>query len=139
HAAYFETSAPPREGDHYAGARYRLWLPPDVSAVRGIIIRQHGCGEGARRYGLDHANDLQWQELARRHGFALLGTELRNTEMCAQWYRVEDGSGDALLRALDQLAVDTGHPEIATVPWALFGHSGGAYWCTGMLFRHPER
>ncbi len=138
-AAYFETSAPPRETDHYAGARYRLWIAPETTSVRGIIIRQHGCGEGARRYGLDHANDLQWQELARRHHFALLGTELRNTEMCAQWYRVEDGSGDALLRALDQLAADTGRPELASVPWALFGHSGGGYWCTGMFFRHPER
>ena len=138
-AAYFETSAPPRENDHYAAARYRLWISPETTTVRGSIILQHGCGEGARRYGLDHANDLQWQELARRHQFALLGTELWNTEMCAQWYRVEDGSGDALLRALDQLAAETGHAELASVPWALFGHSGGGYWCTGMLFRHPER
>lgn len=138
-AAYFETSAPPREGDQYSAARYRLWLPPETPTVRGIIIRQHGCGDGSRRYGLSHANDLQWQELARRHGLALLGTELHSAEMCAQWYHVEGGSADALLRALDQLAAETNHPELSRVPWVLYGHSGGGYWCTGMLFRHPDR
>lgn len=138
-AGYFETSAPPLPGDHYTSAHYRLWIPEEVATLRGVIIRQHGCGEGATRFGLTHANDLQWQELARKHKLALLGTELRISEMCAQWYHVEGGSGDALLRALGQLARDTGHAELESVPWVLFGHSGGGYWSTGMLFRHPER
>jgi len=138
-AAYFETSAPPRPADHYLSAKYRLWIPDNVPTLRGIIIRQHGCGEGATRFGLTHANDLQWQELARKHKMALLGPELRSAEMCAQWNNIAGGSGDALLRALEQLARESGHPELLQVPWALFGHSGGAYWSTGMLFRYPER
>jgi pimeloyl-ACP methyl ester carboxylesterase len=138
-ADYFETSAPPLPGDIYKSAKYRIWIPSEVATLRGIIIRQHGCGEGATGYGLSHANDLQWQELARKHQMALLGTELRISEMCAQWYDVNGGSGDALLRGLAQLARDSGHPELATIPWAIFGHSGGGYWATGMLFRHPER
>lgn len=31
------------------------------------------------------------------------------------------------------------HPELATVPWALWGHSGGGHWAGGMLLLHPER
>jgi len=32
-----------------------------------------------------------------------------------------------------------GRPEIATVPWALWGHSGGGHWCGGMALMYPER
>ena len=28
---------------------------------------------------------------------------------------------------------------LATVPWALWGHSGGGHWAGGMVMLHPER
>lgn len=33
----------------------------------------------------------------------------------------------------------SGHPELSTVPWALWGHSGGGHWAGGMTLLHPER
>jgi hypothetical protein len=33
----------------------------------------------------------------------------------------------------------SGHPELADVPWALWGHSGGAYWSGIMTLLHPDR
>src|SRR5204863_1620730 len=29
--------------------------------------------------------------------------------------------------------------ELARVPWALWGHSGGGHWAGGMVLLHPER
>ncbi len=31
------------------------------------------------------------------------------------------------------------HPELAKVPWALWGHSGGGHWAGGMVLLHPDR
>lgn len=139
YAQYFETSVNPSPGDQYKSARYRMWIPEGVKNIRGILIRQHGCGEEAIKNGLIHANDLQWQALAKKHQMALLGTELRNFELCAQWVNINGGSDIALLKALKTLGRQSNHPEIATAPWALWGHSGGGFWSTNMLLKYPER
>jgi hypothetical protein len=138
-AQYYETAIKPLETEQFKSATYRIWLPPDVREIRGIIVRQHGCGVGASKHGLNHANDLQWQALAQKHRMALLGTELTNDALCAQWFSLKGGSGQAFLRGLAALAITTHHPELTQVPWALWGHSGGGFWCTEMLFEFPER
>ena len=51
----------------------------------------------------------------------------------------EDGSAHALERALEHFAEITGHPEITTIPWCLWGHSGGAIWTMNMVHLYPER
>jgi len=40
---------------------------------------------------------------------------------------------------LDSLAQKTNHSEISTVPWALWGHSGGSIWATAMTGKYPQR
>lgn len=137
-AQYVEINIQPQAGEQFKSAAYRLWIPRNMATVRGIIVKQHGCGTGASNHGLNHANDLQWQALAQKHQMALLGTELTNFEACSQWFNTQAGSGNAFLRALQALAEKTGHAELTAVPWALWGHSGGGFWCTGMLFDHPE-
>ncbi|MEC9131887.1 MAG: hypothetical protein VYE02_10920, partial [Verrucomicrobiota bacterium] len=76
HAETFDQSIEPRQEDAFAAAHYRLWMPRETPELRGILIRQHGCGSGAREKGLDHAQDPQWQALAQKHGFALMGSQL---------------------------------------------------------------
>lgn len=137
-AQYVEINILPQAGEQFKSAAYRLWMPRNTATVRGIIVKQHGCGTGASNHGLNHANDLQWQALAQKHQMALLGTELTNFEACSQWFNTQAGSGKAFLWALRALAEKSGHAELTTVPWALWGHSGGGFWCTGMLFEHPE-
>ncbi|MHA4846701.1 alpha/beta hydrolase family protein [Flavitalea antarctica] len=138
-AQYFEIEILPGTNDQFKKAKYRIWLPEGVRQIRGVIVRQHGCGLAASSKGLDYANDLQWQALAKKFDMALLGTQLENYENCAQWFDTESGSERAFLAALKELSVASSHPEIEMVPWALYGHSGGAYWCTNMLFKYPER
>jgi hypothetical protein len=140
HAASFDCTVQPREEDAFEKADYRLWLPEDTPEIRGILFRQHGCGPGARMFGLEHANDIQWQALAQKHGFALMGSQLwAPEEDCSTWTMPEDGSANAFLNAIGQFAKATGHPELETVPWCLWGHSGGAIWTVNMCYLYPER
>jgi hypothetical protein len=140
HAETFDRSIEPRQEDAFAAAHYRLWMPRETPELRGLLIRQHGCGSGAREKGLDHAQDPQWQALAQKHGFALMGSQLwAPEEDCSTWTMPEDGSAHALERALEHFAEITGHPEMTTIPWCLWGHSGGAIWTMNMVYLYPER
>ena len=55
------------------------------------------------------------------------------------WCDPRNGSDGAFRKALADLGKRSGHPELATVPWALWGHSGGGHWLGGMVMLHPER
>ena len=45
---------------------YTIWiLRPQTKC--GIIVHQHGCGEGSCKSGLSGAYDLHWQALAEKH------------------------------------------------------------------------
>lgn len=120
---------------------YTVWIPPDVTTVRGVIVHQHGCGEGSCKSGLTGAYDLHWQSLARKHDCALLAPSYEQPDKadCQMWCDPRNGSSDAFQKCLVDLGAMSGHPELATVPWALWGHSGGGHWAGGMVLLHPER
>ncbi|WP_437223282.1 hypothetical protein SH661x_003150 [Planctomicrobium sp. SH661] len=120
---------------------YRIWIPGDAKTLRGIIVHQHGCGAEASASGLDFADDLQWQALARKWNCALLGPSYRLApeQDCWIWADPRSGSRVRFLTALDDFAKESGHPEISTVPWCLWGHSGGGSWVSLMQTIHPER
>ncbi len=58
---------------------------------------------------------------------------------CSLWCDPRNGSDQAFQKALAELGAKSGHPELARVPWALWGHSGGAAWAGSMAMLHPER
>jgi pimeloyl-ACP methyl ester carboxylesterase len=55
------------------------------------------------------------------------------------WFDPRLGSDKTFVKALGEFAAKTGHPELASVPWALWGHSAGAGWADVMSTLHPER
>lgn len=120
---------------------YTLWVPPGVKTLRGVVVHQHGCGEGSCKSGLTAAHDLHWQALARAHDCGLLGPSYEQPEGadCQLWCDPRNGSAAAFQQALVDLGEASGHPELAEVPWALWGHSGGGHWCGGMVMLFPER
>lgn len=137
---YYQISIPPSQEDYYQSADFRIWIPQDVQTIRGVIVKQHGCGDPAAATGLDHANDLQWQALAAKHQLALLGTKFTTgNHPCEYWVLMNYGSGAAFLKALHAFAQQSQHPELDRVPWAFWGHSGGADWATQMLQEYPDR
>lgn len=120
---------------------YTVWIPADVKTLRGVIVHQHGCGQGSCKSGLTGAFDLHWQALARKHGCALLAPSYEQPDKadCQMWCDPRNGSDAAFQKGLVDLGAKSGHPELAKVPWALWGHSGGGHWAGGMVLLHPER
>jgi pimeloyl-ACP methyl ester carboxylesterase len=135
----YEASTQP--GELIYPVNYTVWIPPGVKVLRGVIVHQHGCGEGSCKSGLTGAFDLHWQALARKHECALLAPAYEQPEKadCQMWCDPRNGSDAAFQKALAELGAKSGHPELATVPWALWGHSGGGHWAGGMVLLHPER
>jgi len=120
---------------------YTIWIPKDVKTLRGVIVHQHGCGEGSCKSGLTGAYDLHWQALAQKHDCALLAPsyEQPNGANCQMWCDPRNGSDAAFQKGLVDLGKKSGHPELSKVPWALWGHSGGGHWAGGMVMLHPNR
>lgn len=135
----YEASTQP--GELIFPVNYTVWVPPGVETLRGVIVHQHGCGEGSCKSGLTGAFDLHWQALARKHGCALLAPAYEQPEKadCQMWCDPRNGSDAAFQKGLADLGAKCGHPELAKVPWALWGHSGGGHWAGGMVLLHPER
>lgn len=129
------------QGELIYGVNFTLWIPPDTPQLRGVIVHQHGCGEGSCKSGLTGAYDLHWQALAKKHRCALLAPAYEQPDKadCQMWCDPRNGSDRAFRQCLADFATMTGHPELATVPWALWGHSGGGHWAGGMVMLHPDR
>ena len=137
--AQYEASVTP--GELAYAVNFTVWMPPGVNVLRGVIVHQHGCGEGSCQSGLTGAFDLHWQALAKKHDCALLSPayEQPETADCQLWCDPRKGSAVAFQRALSELGAKSAHPELASVPWALWGHSGGANWAGAMTLLHPDR
>ena len=131
----------PAEGQLQIGVTYTLWIPEGLKEVRGIIVHQHGCGDGSCKGSVTAAYDLHWQALARKTGCALLGPSFHQLkeQNCRLWCDPRNGSDKVFVDSLEKLAAKSGHPEIATAPWCLWGHSGGGFWSSLMQMTHPER
>ena len=133
----------PKQGSMYADPTYYCWLPKDVGTVRTVLVHQHGCTrEGDAQQMM---SDVQWLTLAKKWHAVFIAPKLitggpnDGSTKCNNWDEIANGSGNTYLDALDTLARRAGHPEIKTVPWALWGHSGGAFWITAMTGAHPDR
>lgn len=135
----YEASTKP--GELVYGVNYTIWIPPGVKTLRGVVVHQHGCGEGSCKSGLTGAFDLHWQALAKKHDCALLSPAYEQPDKadCQMWCDPRNGSAAAFMKGLADLGEKSGHPELAKVPWALWGHSGGGHWAGGMVLTHPDR
>ena len=137
----YEAPAEPKAGELPYAVNYTIWIPPGVKTLRGVVVHQHGCGEGSCKSGLTGAFDLHWQALAKKHDCALLSPSYEQPDKadCQLWCDPRNGSSAAFQRGLADLGAKAGHPELAKVPWALWGHSGGGHWAGGITLMHPER
>ncbi len=135
----YEASTEP--GELSFSVHYTVWIPNGVKTLRGVIVHQHGCGEGSCKSGLTGAYDLHWQALAKKHDCALFAAAYEQPDKaeCQLWCDPRNGSSDAFLKSLVDLGAKSGHPELASLPLALWGHSGGGHWGGGMVMLYPER
>jgi hypothetical protein len=108
----------------------KLWIPPGIHPVRGVFISGHGGGGGDSR---DFARDENIRALAMRLGFAVAG--LHNFP----GRRVYEQGAAVFFRALDQFAAMGHHPELANVPFVMYGSSNGGAATYGFVNYAPER
>jgi pimeloyl-ACP methyl ester carboxylesterase len=142
-----EYPASSRPDELQLAVTYNYWLPEGLQRVRGIIVHQHGASIPAAQAGATAAYDLHWQALAKKWDCALLGPSYRVLNDAIDltpggaelWFDPRHGSEKTFLRSLEDVARQSGHAEIANVPWVLWGHSGGGIWSNTMTTLYPER
>jgi pimeloyl-ACP methyl ester carboxylesterase len=145
-AATWEATVPPRDGDHFDHASFRLWIDDAAKSaapsrpLRSLLILAPGWNGDGRSLATDPA----WQKLARQLDAAIVAVHLRSNvreddHAPRLYHRADLGSGAALVRALESFARDTRRPELAKLPWFAWGHSAGGQWAYGLANVYPER
>jgi dienelactone hydrolase len=116
-----DESAPP--GANYAKADFRFWAPDGASKLDGILV----LNPGSNGEGRGQASDPTWRAWAASHKLAIIGTHFvdKQPSIVEDYAEVSKGSGPALLKAINQFATRSHHPELATAPLVLWGMSAG--------------
>ena len=126
-------------GNNFQKAAFRLWIGKDIQKVKGIIVMVPGSNGNGR----DMVNQPEWQALANKHSMAILAADIkdkRSPNMAIEQYAdVKNGTGQAMLDVLSRLATKSGHPELNTVPFALWGMSAGGEFNYEFACWKPER
>lgn len=108
----------------------KLWIPPDVRPVRGVFISGHGGGSGDSR---NFARDENLRAFAMRLGFAVAG--LHNFP----GRRVYTDGAPVFFEALTHFSEMGDHPELANIPFVMYGSSNGGSATYGFVNYAPER
>lgn len=124
------------DGEYYdyrdsAGVQMiKMWIPPGIETIRGVFISGHGGGGGDSR---DFARDENIRAFAARLGFAVAG--LHNFP----GRRVYEQGARFFFNALKKWSEFGQHPEIANLPFVIYGSSNGGATTYGFVNYAPER
>lgn len=117
-------------------ADFRIWLPSDSEAIRGMIV----LVPGANGDGRGQATDRFWQDLAQEIGFGLIACFFKDeNKESTNYSHAHNGSGAAVLAALDAAAEEWDRQELKSVPLLLWGHSAGGQFNYNFACWRPQR
>lgn len=126
-------------GHNFEKAAFRLWFEHDTVTIQGVIVLVPGSNGDGRHM----VNDTVWQNLASRYDFALIGCFFKDNHhdiMAIEEYAdAKNGSGQALIDVLKNLAVISDHPELKFAPLALWGMSAGGEFNYEFACWKPEK
>lgn len=135
--AVLDDSLPP--GANYNRAQFRFWSPASDAPLRGVLVLVPGSNGDGR--GM--AQDTVWQAFATKNQLAILACWFNDKPheqgFIEEYIAVSRGSGDALLSALDGFAKRSGHPELTTAPFLMWGMSAGGQFNYEFVAWKPER
>lgn len=115
---------------------FRIWLPDANVPVRGMISIVPESNEDGR----DQVDDPFWQDLARELGVGIIACFFKEySPDSAAYCYAENGSGEALLEALEAFAIEHARPELKTAPLLLWGHSAGGQFNFNFACWMPQR
>jgi poly(3-hydroxybutyrate) depolymerase len=131
-----EVAAP---GNNYEVAEFRFWAPTDGAPLQAILVLVPGSNGDGRAA----ADDSTWQSFAKSHHVALLACHFKDKthpqNFIEAYVNVSQGSGQALLDAVNKFAGRSKHPELATAPFLLWGMSAGGQFNYEFTAWKPER
>ncbi len=126
-------------GKNYKIAEFRLWFPKNVNRLQAVVLLMPGSNGDGRPF----VEQPVWQEFAADHHLALVGCRFTDKphkqRFIEKYVNVSNGSGQALIDALAELAGRSGHPELATAPLLLWGMSAGGEFNYEFTAWKPER
>jgi len=126
-------------GKNFDIAQFRLWYPENVSTLRGIVLLVPGSNGDGR----NSAQDTVWQAFAVKHQLALVACFFKDKQhdqnFIEDYIKVSDGSGDALLTAINDFAQKSKHAELSAAPMLLWGMSAGGQFNYEFVAWKPER
>jgi dienelactone hydrolase len=98
---------------------------------------------GSNGDGRPQAEDAFWQAFAAKHRLAIVACRFTDKpheqSFLEDYVKVNDGSGQALLDAVNAFAKASSHPEIATAPFLMWGMSAGGQVDYEFAAWQPER
>jgi len=112
-----------------------LWIPPACSHVRGILLGQQVILED--KFLEDPA--IRTAGAKKCLAFVLMNRGAYGEFNYDPQAPAEKRDDLLLQRALDLLAADSGHAELATAPLLPFGHSGAAIAAWHIGYWNPKR
>jgi hypothetical protein len=106
----------------------RLWVPPDVSTIKGIVIYGNGADSDFRTV----TDSAFLQEFGELYGFGVIGTSM--------WSNLSTSAEvNSWSTHLQGLATASGHPELVNAPWVTLGFSNGGSMAYALNSLWPEK
>ncbi len=110
-------------------SRAFLWIPPDCSRVRGVVVAQHN---------MEEISILE--NPGFRRGLADLGfAEVWCCPAFDHLFRFNEGAGETFDGMMSDLVSESGYQELAYVPVVTMGHSAAASWPYYFAAWNPQR
>ncbi|MEZ4322233.1 MAG: hypothetical protein R3F61_32470 [Myxococcota bacterium] len=106
---------------------------PSLQPVRAVVVFEEHVG-GAVEYA-----SADWRDFAATEGLALLQVELEPDNGRETAFDFPDQAALQLVSTLDVAALESGHPELASVPIVVFGHSAGSQLMVVLAAELPDR
>lgn len=134
--AVLDDSVPP--GANYDKAQFRFWAPSSAP-VRAVLVLVPGSNGDGRPM----AQDTAWQAFATRNRLAIIACRFTDKQheqgFIEEYIKVSEGTGDVLLSSLKRLGERSGHPEVGTAPFLMWGMSAGGQFNYEFVAWKPER
>ncbi|MCY3024020.1 MAG: hypothetical protein NTW87_34000 [Planctomycetota bacterium] len=127
----FDTGRAGKDGQVQPGKVF-LWLPPQAKTIRGLLVG------GQLGIELEIALDRSVRKACADSDVGIVYFVPHISGVFHYW---QEGSTDAQrwLKAFDDLARRSGHPELRRVPWITMGHSTAGIFCRNVAYWKPQR
>ena len=122
HAQDYDWAADALPGVKINTVAFKGWIPAGQQPLRGTLVLipgRHGDGRGM-------ADDKRWQALATDIGFAVIGCQFTNGEPFPYQNDQQGEVARSINTAVEHLAKESNHPELAKAPLAFWGTSAGS-------------